>query len=93
MHHQTLEEAQPGDNVGFNVKNISLKDILRGDVCSDAKNGPAKETQRFKAQVIILNHPNEIQAGYTPVMDCLTSHIACKFETLLAKFLVWFLSC
>jgi elongation factor 1-alpha len=85
MHHQALDEAVPGDNVGFNVKNVSVKDIRRGFVCSDSKNDPAKECDHFKAQVIILNHPGEIHAGYTPVVDCHTSHIACKFETLLEK--------
>jgi len=42
MHHEALEQAIPGDNVGFNVKNIAVKDIRRGFVCSDSKNDPAK---------------------------------------------------
>ena len=25
MHHEQMESAQPGDNVGFNVKNVSVK--------------------------------------------------------------------
>merc|ERR1712141_375590 len=83
MHHTALDEALPGDNVGFNVKNVSVKDIRRGNVCSDSKNDPAKETEEFKAQVIILNHPGQIQAGYAPVVDCHTSHIACKFRDLV----------
>ena len=57
MHHEQVEEAVPGDNVGFNVKNLSVKDIKRGYVCSDSKNDPAGECQNFLAQVIILNHP------------------------------------
>lgn len=85
MHHQQLEEAIPGDNVGFNVKNVSVKDIRRGYVVGDSKNDPPKEAVSFNAQVIVLNHPNKIQAGYTPVLDCHTSHIACKFEKLLSK--------
>merc|ERR1711993_32725 len=80
-----MEEALPGDNVGFNVKNVSVKDIRRGNVASDTKNDPAKETDTFKAQVIILNHPGEIRKGYSPVVDCHTAHIACKFEELLEK--------
>lgn len=36
-------------------------------------------------QVIILNHPGEIHAGYTPVLDCHTAHIACKFAELHEK--------
>merc|ERR1712228_806246 len=41
MHHESLPEAGPGDNVGFNVKNVSVKDIRRGNVASDSKNKPA----------------------------------------------------
>jgi len=85
MHHESLPEAGPGDNVGFNVKNVSVKDVRRGNVASDSKNDPAKATESFKAQVIILNHPGEIRAGYSPVVDCHTAHIACKFEVLEEK--------
>merc|ERR1711950_73173 len=85
MHHESLPEAGPGDNVGFNVKNVSVKDIRRGNVASDSKNDPAKEAKTFNAQVIVLNHPGEIGNGYSPVLDCHTTHIACKFTELLEK--------
>ncbi|KAG7161584.1 elongation factor 1-alpha-like [Homarus americanus] len=85
MHHEALIEAVPGDNVGFNVKNVSVKDLKRGFVASDSKNDPAKEASDFTAQVIVLNHPGQINAGYTPVLDCHTAHIACKFYELLEK--------
>merc|ERR1712169_146398 len=85
MHHEALPEAVPGDNVGFNVKNVSVKDIRRGFVCSNSKNDPAKETENFLAQVIVLNHPGQISAGYSPVLDCHTSHIACKFSEIESK--------
>jgi elongation factor 1-alpha len=49
MHHEALTEAIPGDNVGFNVKGLSIKDIRRGNVCSDSKNDPAKEAVSFVA--------------------------------------------
>jgi elongation factor 1-alpha len=68
MHHEQLQEALPGDNVGFNVKNVSVKDIRRGYVAGDAKNNPPNETGNFTAQVIILNHPGQIGPGYTPVL-------------------------
>jgi len=85
MHHEQVAEAHPGDNVGFNVKNLSVKDIRRGFVASDAKNDPAMGVEDFTAQVIVLNHPGQIQAGYAPVLDCHTAHIACKFAELLSK--------
>jgi elongation factor 1-alpha len=82
MHHEQLESAEPGDNVGFNVKNVSVKDIKRGMVCGDSKKDPPKKIASFDAQVIVLDHPNEIRAGYTPVLDCHTAHVACKFDKL-----------
>merc|ERR1712055_52499 len=85
MHHESIPEAMPGDNVGFNVKNVSIQDIKRGNVTSDSKNDPAKGAVNFTAQVIVLNHPGEIGNGYSPVLNCHTAHIACKFEELQEK--------
>jgi len=85
MHHESLPEALPGDNVGFNIKNVSIKEIKRGNVCGDSKNDPPKGAKEFSAQVIIVNHPGSIRAGYAPVLDCHTAHIACKFEELEQK--------
>jgi elongation factor 1-alpha len=85
MHHQVLPEAVPGDNVGFNVKNVSVKEIRRGFVCSDSKNDPASGCENFTAQVIVMNHPGEIKNGYSPVLDCHTAHVACKFAKITEK--------
>ncbi|KAJ6187038.1 Translation elongation/initiation factor/Ribosomal beta-barrel [Penicillium mononematosum] len=85
MHHQQLKAGNPGDNVGFNVKNVSVKEVRRGNVASDSKNDPAAGCDSFNAQVIVLNHPGQVGAGYAPVLDCHTAHIACKFAELLEK--------
>lgn len=85
MHHQQLKEGLPGDNVGFNVKNVSVKEVRRGNVAGDSKNDPPAGCASFNAQVIVLNHPGQVGAGYAPVLDCHTAHIACKFSELLEK--------
>jgi len=85
MHHEALTEAVPGDNVGFNCKNVSVKDIKRGYVASNNADDPAKGCEEFSAQVIIMSHPGQIQNGYCPVLDCHTSHIATKFKNIDEK--------
>eukprot|EP01017_Pseudomicrothorax_dubius_P035122 TRINITY_DN4882_c0_g1_i1.p1 TRINITY_DN4882_c0_g1~~TRINITY_DN4882_c0_g1_i1.p1 ORF type:complete len:125 (-),score=31.62 TRINITY_DN4882_c0_g1_i1:190-564(-) len=85
MHHESFPEATLRYNVRFNVKNSYAKDIKRGFVASDFKNDQARECNTFTAQVIIMNYPGQIGAGYTPVLDCHTARIACKFSELMAK--------
>jgi len=85
MHHESLAEANPGDNVGFNVKNLAVKDLKRGFVASDSKKSPAQSIGSFEAQVIVMNHPGQISNGYSPVLDCHTAHVACKFAHIKEK--------
>merc|ERR1712107_647817 len=85
MHHESLAEATPGDNVGFNVKNVAVKDLRRGFVASDSKSSPANSIGSFEAQVIVMNHPGQISNGYSPVLDCHTAHVACKFKEIKEK--------
>ena len=84
-HEVFSEERLDDNNVWFNVRNVTVKDIRRWYVASDAKNKPATGCQNFTTQVIIMAHPGQIRKGYTPVLDCHTSHIACKVDKLLQK--------
>merc|ERR1712085_81741 len=85
MRHESLPSASPGDNVGFNVKNVAVKDLRRGYVASDSKHKPATGAESFDAQVIVMNHPGQISNGYSPVLDCHTAHVACKFAHIKEK--------
>ena len=79
VHHECVPACGAGNNVGFNVKNVSVKDIHRGDVVSCADEEPAYNVSRFEAQIIVMNHPGKIAKGYCPIVDCHTAHVACKF--------------
>ena len=83
-HHVRIEKAEPGDNIGFNVRGISKKDIRRGDVAGHPDNPPtvAKE---FIGQIIVIHHPTAIAAGYTPVLHAHTAQVACRFVELIKK--------
>ncbi len=84
MHHQQLQQAIPGDNVGFNVKGIDKKDIKRGDVVGPANNPPTV-AQEFTAQIVVINHKNAIAPGYTPVFHIHTAQIAATIVEIIEK--------
>lgn len=84
MHHQELQQAIPGDNVGFNVKNVDKKDVKRGEVVGPVNN-PPKVASEFTAQIVVLEHPTAIGKGYTPVFHIHTAQIACTITEILEK--------
>jgi elongation factor 1-alpha len=84
MHHETMPQALPGDNVGFNVRGIAKNDIKRGDVAGPVDN-PPMVAKTFVAQIMVLNHPSVITVGYTPVFHCHTAQVACTFIELQKK--------
>ncbi len=84
MHHQQIEKAEPGDNIGFNVRGISKKDVRRGDVVGHLTNPPtvAKE---FTARIFVIWHPSAITVGYTPVIHAHTASVACRISEIISK--------
>jgi elongation factor 1-alpha len=87
MHHEGINKAEPGDNIGFNVRGATMKDLHRGDVLSHE--GKACNVvmpgSSVSAQVIVIWHPTAIAVGYTPVVHAHTAQIACKFAELSKK--------
>ena len=84
MHHQPLEKAIPGDNIGFALKGVERSQLKRGMVVSHPDN-PCSVVKEFIAQIIVIYHPTAIAAGYTPVMHSHTAQTATRFVELIAK--------
>ena len=84
MHHEEVPKAEPGDNVGFNVRGIGKDDIRRGDVCGPADDPPTV-AETFQAQVVVMQHPSVITSGYTPVFHAHTTQVACTIESIDSK--------
>ncbi|MEM7824550.1 MAG: translation elongation factor EF-1 subunit alpha [Candidatus Aenigmatarchaeota archaeon] len=84
IHHQQLQQAVPGDNVGFNVRGVTKEQIKKGDVVGHPSNPPTVASE-FIAQIVVLQHPTVITAGYTPVFHAHTAAVACTIEEIIAK--------
>jgi len=84
MHHQPLQQAEPGDNIGFNVRGVSKKDVKRGDVVGHLDNPPTVADE-FTARIFVIWHPSAITVGYTPVIHAHTASIAARIVEIQAK--------
>jgi len=84
MHHEQVPRAEPGDNIGFNIKGVGRGQIRRGDVASHP-NTPPTVAKSFTGQIFVLGHPTAISPGYTPVIHCHTAQQAATFITLKEK--------
>ena len=87
MHHTMVDRAEPGDNVGFNVRGLAANEIRRGDVCGYADNEPTfvRHDETFVGQIQLMEIPKAIGAGYTPVFHAHTSQVAVRFVELLER--------
>ena len=84
MHHESIPKAEPGDNIGFNIRGIEKTAIRRGDVAGHPK-APPTVVKEFTARVAVLQHPTAIAAGYTPVFHSHTAQVACTISEISQK--------
>ena len=87
MHHTMVPKAEPGDNVGFNVRGLAQVDIRRGDVAGYADNEPmfVRHDETFVGQIQLMDIPKAVSVGYTPVFNAHTAQVAVRFLELLEK--------
>merc|ERR1711941_151770 len=86
MHHQRVDNANPGDNVGLNIKGLDKNNMPRsGDVMVYKKDTPLGQTREFDAQIQVLDIPNEIKVGYSPIGFVRCGRSACRISALKWK--------
>jgi len=83
-HYVRMSQAEPGDNIGFNVKGIARDQLRRGDVASYPDN-PTKVAKAFNGRIFVIHHPTAIAQGYTPVLHIHTSQVAVHFAELISR--------
>lgn len=83
-HHMKLEQAQPGDNIGINVRGIEKEDVKRGDVMGHLANPPTV-AEEIVARVAVLWHPTAIGPGYTPVLHVHTATVPAQIIEIIAR--------
>jgi elongation factor 1-alpha len=86
MHHQRVDFASPGDNVGLNIKGLDKNNMPRsGDVMVYKKDTTLGQTREFDAQIQVLDIPNEIKVGYSPIGFVRCGRSACRISKLKWK--------
>jgi len=86
MHHQRVDFANPGDNVGLNIKGLDKNNMPRsGDVMVYKKDTTLGQTKEFKAQIQVLDIPNEIKVGYSPIGFVRCGRSACRISKIVWK--------
>ena len=81
----TMEQALPGDYVGFHVASVHVRELSRGMICGEGKKEPPRRTLFFKAEIIVMNSPNGVKAGYMPQLHCHTKRVTCRIDRILSK--------
>ncbi|MEA1905046.1 MAG: translation elongation factor EF-1 subunit alpha [Candidatus Hadarchaeota archaeon] len=84
MHHESLQQAGPGDNIGFNVRGISKDQIKRGDVAGHGDNPPTV-ARELTAKIIVLAVPTYVAPGFTPLFHSHAVHVPGRIEEILQK--------
>jgi elongation factor 1-alpha len=71
IHYHRVNSATAGQIVSISLQNIPEDEIRRGMILTTEKS--PKSVKRFKANVMVLNHPTRISDGYEPVVHIETA--------------------
>lgn len=67
IHYYGVDKAKEGQIASVAVSDVDVEELERGMVILPNNSEP-KSTRRFKAELMVLNHPTKITDGYEPVI-------------------------
>jgi elongation factor 1-alpha len=86
MHHKSWDQANPGDNIGMSIKGLDKKNMPKpGDVIYLEKEGVLKPVKRFRAVVMVQEHPGQLKPGFSPLVHVRTAKSSCKMTEIAWK--------
>jgi elongation factor 1-alpha len=86
QHKKVLESAGPGNSVGMSIKGISKDEVVSpGDIIYIEKEGECKPVKKFRAMVVVQEHPGVLKVGYCPLIFSRTAKVACKMTAIIWK--------
>jgi elongation factor 1-alpha len=87
--HKQLTEATPGFDVGIMLtrteKGFVTRQVKKGYVMGSLQHPPVEVT-KFKAKILVIDHPSSIGKGYSPMLYCHQAQIPCRIEEIEDKF-------
>merc|ERR1712127_711926 len=86
QHRKTMESAGPGNSVGMSIKNITKDEVVSpGDIIYLEREGKLEPVKKFRAMVVVQEHPGVLKPGYCPLIFSRTAKVACKMTKIIWK--------
>lgn len=79
IHYYSVDRARSGQIASIAISDVDTEELDRGVVLLPKESNP-EATKRFKADVMVLNHPTKITEGYEPVI-----HVETVSETSIIR--------
>jgi elongation factor 1-alpha len=86
QHKKVLDSAGPGNSVGMSIKGVTKDEkISPGDIIYKESEGACQPVSKFRAMVVVQEHPGVLKPGYCPVIFSRTAKVACKMTAIVWK--------
>merc|ERR1712130_1010895 len=81
----SLSQKLSPETMLASTSRTSQSRISREDMLPPTQRTSQHQVSPTSQPRLFLNHPGQVSNGYSPVLDCHTAHIACKFAEIKEK--------